>query len=120
MTFRILTPDNPGGGRVLGDKSRDLGRIHTREIAVGAEIPRGTREPNETASGIENEWDCLRRRAEAERDGVTAVAFSRKRRFHDGGGSCGGGGESIFVGFNRSAMFKLMSSSDGGISKTAE
>ena len=59
----------------------------------------------------------MRRRAEAERYGISAVAFRSKRGFHGVGG---GGGEGIFVGFDGGGLFEVLGSGDGGIGETAE
>lgn len=62
---------------MFGDESGDLTRVNVGEVTVKANIMRRAWEPNEAATGVENERDAgLGRRAEAERDGVAAVAMN--------------------------------------------
>lgn len=62
---------------MFGDVRGDLSGVNVGEVTVRAKITRRAWEPYEAATGVENERDAgLGRRAEAERDGVAAVAMN--------------------------------------------
>lgn len=72
--FGVSATQKLRGGGEFRDERRDLCGVDVGEIASGAEITRSARDPDEAASGVHDERDGLRRRAEAEGDGVAAIA----------------------------------------------
>ena len=82
MAFGVSAADELGGGGQFGDEFRRR-VLSVRKRASGAAVPGGAGEPDEAAAGVHDELHRLRRRAEAEQDGVAAVAAREERRFGD-------------------------------------